>query len=185
MQLPIDVKQANIDFAYDRDTGDLSWRTGPMAGKVAGTINSCGYRIVTWRGRKFYAHRIAAAIVLNSDLVGRIIDHRNYKRADNRMANIWIGTMRENVARRRLLPRNRELRYQGIERRLYTFGTRYRMSIVAQGRKYVGQPRRTQREAYVDYLTKFQESQGFLFMPPRLQADYVRLIGAPSSRSPS
>ncbi len=185
MQLPIDTKQANLDFTFDRDTGDLIWKTGPMRGQIAGTINGCGYRIVTWLGRKYYAHRIAAAMVLNSDLVGKIIDHRNYKRSDNRMSNIWVGTMRENVARRRLLPRNRELRYQGIEKRTYSFGLRYRMSIVAKGRKYVGQPRRTQREAYIDYLVMFREVQGFVYMPDRLQADYMRLIGGRSTRSPS
>jgi len=175
---PINVRQAYIDFDYDRENGNLIWRTGPWKGQIAGTINGCGYRIVTWLGRKWYAHRIAAAMVLNSDLVNSIIDHRNYRQSDNRWVNLWVGTLRENVARRRLKPGNRGLRYQGIEKRVYSFGVRYRMSIVAGGKKFVGQPQRTQRAAYVDYLNKFRETQGFLYMPPKLQADYLRLIGA-------
>ena len=47
---------------YRPDTGDLIWikaRHKSRIGKIAGRINTGGYRTLQWRGQQYYAHRVA------------------------------------------------------------------------------------------------------------------------------
>lgn len=167
----ISYQAAKRDFSYDPETGVLTWKKGKWAGRVAGSMNGCGYITVTWLGKKWYVHRIIATLMLKKDIGGMVIDHRDYDRSNNVWQNIDVVTARQNVLRRRI--RKRKLRYQGIERRDYSYGVRYRATLVANGRKFVGTPQRTQKAAYHDYLSMFVEHASIYDLPPRLASDFV------------
>lgn len=70
------------------DTGVLRRR---KTGRVAGGIGGEGYRCVKVAGRKLQAHRVIWALAYGSWPPGPL-DHINGKRADNRLANLRIGS---------------------------------------------------------------------------------------------
>jgi hypothetical protein len=89
-------------FAYDPETGELTWLERPVehfssetyalrvnkrfAGKIAGNVGVVGYRRVNIANKFYLAHRLIWLMVL-----GRWpdhIDHINGQRDDNRLANL-------------------------------------------------------------------------------------------------
>lgn len=84
-------EQAQQAFAYDADTGELTWNTrrssNAPAGGVAGCVNERGYRVVSYSGRAYKAHRLIWLIVNGAWPVAEI-DHINGDRGDNRIANL-------------------------------------------------------------------------------------------------
>lgn len=169
----INFRRASRDFAYDTETGQLTWRRGRRQGKVAGTVNGNGYVVVDWLGRKWYAHRIILAMVGQHDMHKIIVDHENYRKNDNTLENLFPGDMRHNILRRRTS--KRRLRYQGVEKRLHSWGWGYRATIIVNGRKLHGRGTKRAVDAYKDYLTIWVEHNGILTMPPKLAADFLRL----------
>lgn len=97
-------------FDYDKDTGLLTYkrnRGGPrVKGSVAGWVsrksnwNGGGYRVLSFNGREYAAHRIAWLWFYGREADGRI-DHVNTDRDDNRIANLRESTHSENMANRR------------------------------------------------------------------------------------
>lgn len=103
MTTAISVDELRSLFAYDPDSGSLTWRVDRppriKAGTRAGTITPDGYVSVTVLGRKLLGHHIAWALTNGQwpdyrvGLVGasdrsRTTDERRASRSDLRLANI-------------------------------------------------------------------------------------------------
>lgn len=106
-------------FNYDAVTGILVWRARPShhfisdkaaaahnrryAGKVAGRLDTYGYRQIKINGRRYFAHAIAWLYTYGTWPRDEI-DHENHKRDDNRIANLR-DVVRAVNARNRCRPR--------------------------------------------------------------------------------
>ena len=84
---------------YNPATGLFTWKNGPKAGRLAGSINAGGYQIlrVTHDGVKYqiYGHQ-AAWLLSHSELPGQI-DHINRARSDNRLCNLRASDATKNA----------------------------------------------------------------------------------------
>jgi hypothetical protein len=83
-------------FDLDEATGELRWRwrddvriqwNANYAGKIAGSLNSEGYRRIRLNGRFHYAHRIVYALATGEPLPPTL-DHINGVKDDNRPSNL-------------------------------------------------------------------------------------------------
>jgi hypothetical protein len=100
-------------FAYDSETGALTWKIPSQwrpAGRLAGSAHSEGYLHVTLRidGRMahLYAHRIAWALH-HGAWPEADIDHINGNRKDNRIANLRAATRSQNNGNMGVRARNK------------------------------------------------------------------------------
>jgi len=97
-------------FVPDFNAGILTWKlrdesTGnpsdkrwnkQLAGKIAGTLNDRGYRVVCIGGRLYKAHRILWEMAHGAIPYGMQIDHRDRSRSNNRLSNLRLATHAEN-----------------------------------------------------------------------------------------
>lgn len=111
----VDITQARLHerFTFDAEAGVLIWRIRPLedfadvrawktcntlhAGKVAGRINSLGYRQIQIEGKKRAAHRLIWTYVNGPIPDGLQVDHINGVRSDNRIDNLRLVTNTENA----------------------------------------------------------------------------------------
>lgn len=83
----------------DTESGVMRWkkRRGSAAkGRIAGSINTCGYRVVVIDGSIFNAHRLIYA-VHHKRWPKKEIDHINGDRLDNRISNLREVTHTQNI----------------------------------------------------------------------------------------
>lgn len=83
-------KQLKELLHYDPDTGIFTWaisRRGFKKGKVAGNINSIGYRRIYINKKSYLAHRLAW-LYMEGYFPEYCIDHINRIRNDNRFINL-------------------------------------------------------------------------------------------------
>lgn len=83
---------------YDPDTGVFTWRVGRpgcRAGDRCGRVNQWGYQEIGIKGRLTPAHRLAVLYV-TGEWPNGVVDHINRIRADNRWANLRVGTHQQN-----------------------------------------------------------------------------------------
>ncbi len=85
-------------FDYDASTGELRWRAGRRAGRVAGSKNKLGY--VALKGS--YGHRIIWLMVYGE--WPSEIDHANGQPDDNRLTNLRLATRSQNNTNRPMPP---------------------------------------------------------------------------------
>lgn len=168
----IDRELALKTFRYCEISGYLFWRIGNRKGKVAGTVNSNGYCVIDWQGKKYYAHRIISQMLSDYDIVSKICDHRNYKKDNNIASNISLGTQRENLLRRRKT-RKSSLRYRGIIKRVLSYGTFFIANITVNNKRYYGDHMTTQKAAYRQYLAMCVLHNGVDSLCPKMLRDYV------------
>lgn len=99
---------------YGPQSGEFRWRERAdatrawntrYAGKIAGTINTLGYRQINIGGRIYYAHRLAW-LVSTGAWPENEIDHRDENRANNRLENLRDATHSENAHNRRAYANN-------------------------------------------------------------------------------
>lgn len=89
--------------AYDEATGQFRWlvdRSRARAGDVAGFPGGKGYRQITINSTHYYVHRLAWLYAHGQWPSGHL-DHINGDRADNRIANLRLATIRQNAANQR------------------------------------------------------------------------------------
>lgn len=85
-------EQAQQILQYDKQTGDLYWKIDVSknikAGVLAGKIRKRdGYKIFTYKGKQFQAHRIVWLMATGA-MPKEFIDHISGDRADNRLCNL-------------------------------------------------------------------------------------------------
>jgi len=94
-------------FAYDPETGKVTWRVDRYTGKPprkivsagdeAGCALNSGYRVVVLNYCRIYIHRLAW-MLSRGEWPEHILDHANMDRADNRLANLRPATESQNRA---------------------------------------------------------------------------------------
>jgi len=112
MHTEITAAYARQLLDHDPETGTLRWRERPLsmfddqrccsvwnaryAGKVAGTINRRGYRIITIEEVHYAAHRLMWLLVFG-EWPATGLDHVNGDFADNRITNLRLASQAENL----------------------------------------------------------------------------------------
>jgi hypothetical protein len=88
-------------FAYDNNTGLVSWKiprkNGVVAGVVAGSVDSTsGYARLCFGRKSYKVHRVVWALAYGEWPVIDI-DHINGDKTDNRLENLRLATRAENL----------------------------------------------------------------------------------------
>lgn len=97
------LEQLQAVLKYQPTTGNLIWlqdraKRKVKAGEVAGCIGNSGYRIVSVNNETYRAHRLAYYLYHGKDVEpGKVIDHKNGDRDDNRIKNLQEITQSENL----------------------------------------------------------------------------------------
>ena len=85
---------------YAPDTGEFTWliKTGPRSviGSIAGSLDAYGYRCIKLHGKNYKSHRLVW-LYHTGEMPISELDHRNQKKADNRIENLRVATRSENV----------------------------------------------------------------------------------------
>lgn len=129
------VERLREVLSYDRETGVFIWKiaTGPRAcpGKIAGSIDKDGYRVIKIDGRLYKAHRLAWFYIHGVAPAGEI-DHRNTSRDDNRVTNLRESTRLFNMQNQKTAHSNNQSGFLGVSKRP---GGRWIARILVNGRK--------------------------------------------------
>ena len=87
-------------FNYDKESGKLYWKVKPndrtQAGAECGTVMNGGYIHITYKGKKYLAHRLIW-FLQNGTWPEKQLDHINGSRTDNRFNNLREVTNRINA----------------------------------------------------------------------------------------
>ncbi|WP_076715297.1 HNH endonuclease [Sphingomonas sp. LK11] len=81
-------------FEYDPSTGRIERTHKP--GVPAGCINAGGYRVISFKGKLYYAHRLAWVLMTGSQPEG-VIDHIDGRKDNNRWTNLRDVTVAQNA----------------------------------------------------------------------------------------
>jgi hypothetical protein len=108
--------QPQIKDVFDYVEGSLIWRARPdshfassrtmkifntqFSGKIAGTPDKYGYVVVNFGGRQVKAHRLIWEMHNGAIPKGMHIDHINGVKNDNRISNLRLATMSQNLCNR-------------------------------------------------------------------------------------
>jgi|TARA_R100000479_G_scaffold138849_1_gene75023 hypothetical protein len=96
-------------LSYDPETGvftRLASRRADCIGRVAGSIDSGGYRQIAVCGDKYLAHRLAWLFGTGEDPGDSTVDHVNRDKQDNRIENLRLATRNQQQANRELQANN-------------------------------------------------------------------------------
>ncbi len=101
-----DVKTLREMLDYDAAAGVLKWKLTQRAGMIAGSKNNRGYMAVKICGSVYQAHRICWALY-HGDFPHLYIDHVNGDKCDNRIANLRLASMKQNLRNRGMQKTNK------------------------------------------------------------------------------
>ena len=102
---------SDIDFTHVQEIldycplmGKFTWKIRVnrkvAVGSNAGTVNNHGYMIITIKGKKYLAHRLAW-LFTHKTFPNGFIDHINGDRTDNKIENLRVVTNSENLQNQR------------------------------------------------------------------------------------
>lgn len=132
-------------FTYDGH--DLVWKTTrgmATAGRVAGTVNSRGYRHIRLFGKFYQAHRLVWLYVTGEILPdGVLLDHINGDRLDNRIDNLRKCNFSENACNTKAPSTSRT----GIKNVIRVGDAGFRVECKLNGKAYISQIYRSVEEA--------------------------------------
>ena len=161
-----DFEFFNERLFYNEKTGELHWRNIEIVGcsargKIAGTINKKGYRVLCVKKngklKQFKAHRVVWLLV-NCEWPIDCIDHINGEKQDNRIENLRESTISQN---------NQNIRSALVTNRLGVLGVsqqksgNYRAFICVNGFKKSIGTFDTIDKASNAYMQKKRESHEF------------------------
>lgn len=119
-------------LSYDASTGEFRWispkRYG-VIGTVAGT-NQNGYVLIRINRRGHLAHRLAWLYVYG-EFPKYGIDHINRNGMDNRISNLRVATMQQNMENKSVYKRNKS-GYLGV----YPVGNKFAAKICKHHKQY-------------------------------------------------
>lgn len=104
-----DIGVELCEFLVENVPGELIWHKKPSRkipiGRLAGTTDDDGYRVITFRGVKFFAHRLI--YYMHKGYFPKMLDHINGIPYDNRIQNLRECTERQNSYNMGLSVRNK------------------------------------------------------------------------------
>ena len=144
-------------LAYNPDTGTFIWKNPPArsrakVGAPAGSLKG-GYLLLSVCSESIFAHRAAWIYVNGSIEPGKVIDHINGERADNRIANLRLADAAQNGWN----GRNR-YEWTGVANGKYPGS--YRATIRHRGKRYYLGMFKTREEAAAAYQKAAAELRG-------------------------
>ena len=91
-------------FDYNSETGEITHKQNRRRAKKGANAvcfrKDRGYGILTYKGVKYYAHRVAWALHTGEDPGEMQIDHANKDTSDNRIENLRLATQQQNNCNR-------------------------------------------------------------------------------------
>lgn len=130
--------QEEIKSLFEYDDGNLIWKKDfkylpHLKGTIAGNVDSFGYRIIRIKGKAYKAHRLIW-IYFNGEIPeGFFIDHKDQFKVNNKIDNLRLVTMSENMRNRPLFKNNST----GVEGICYVEKTgRYRARAMIDNKRY-------------------------------------------------
>lgn len=98
---PLTLARLKEVLSYDSSTGEFTRLDNihrpDLAGNPAGSVGSDGYCSISVDGRRYKAHRLAWFYV-HGRWPSALMDHRNLRRADNRIDNLREATSAQNIS---------------------------------------------------------------------------------------
>ena len=101
------VQELRAWFSYNPETGELR-----QLGRLAGYVMRTGYRLLSVKKQRIYAHRLIWCL-MTGDWPEREIDHINGCKSDNRWCNLRLATRQEN-ARNQSVRTTSKSGYKGV-----------------------------------------------------------------------
>jgi len=124
------LSKQEIEETWEIRDGRLFWRHSRKqvkAGDEAGCLNTLGYRVLSYSGRQWKAHRIIYAY--HTGEWPSLVDHINGDRSDNRIENLRALSFADNSANTN--KNSGSVPYRGVSKR----GDRYRAFIQVRGKR--------------------------------------------------
>ena len=147
---------------YDPPTGKFTWRKRTSnriaVGGVAGVKAANGYTYITLDNYKLLAHRVAWLYVYGEWPEGQI-DHINRDRSDNRLSNLRLASMSENVCNGTLRSTNTS-GFRGVSLDKRKTKKKWLAQIVKDGKQHGLGYYATKEEAYDAYRRAAIELHG-------------------------
>lgn len=159
--LDLDRLQEVLD--YDPESGVLSWRIrlSPRCRlrRSAGYIGVHGYRAIGIDGIRYLAHHLAWFHFYGVP-PKQVLDHKNRRKADNRIANLREATSSQNAMNRKRSAAN-TTGFKGVARFNKRYNrAKYRSSIRVDGKRLFLGLFHTPEDAYAAYCKRAKELHG-------------------------
>lgn len=138
---------------YDPETGVLTWKAGLNAGKKAGRADDRGRWVFYFRGRIYFASRVAFLLMTGRWPIEEA-DHIDMNKQNNKWSNLREATRSQNMANR--LFKGTASGTKGVYRRK----GKWRAEATFEGKKRNFPPRHTIAEAEQDYIKFALEHHG-------------------------
>jgi HNH endonuclease/AP2 domain len=151
----VDYEDLNKELTYNPETGQFFWK------KEAGTITGHGYRYIRVNGKMMLAHRMAWLMAYGEDPEGKLIDHINGNRLDNRIENLRLATYSQNSANAKRHSRNTSgLKGASKVVRKGKWTGRWQSSITVDNKQVHLGSFGTKEQAHAAYMVAARKAQG-------------------------
>lgn len=127
------IKILSEHLSCDPSTGTLTWikvpgKRGELLGQEAGSIQTNGYRLIVFKGKKYQAHKLVWYFV--HGVYTDEVDHKNNNRDDNRISNLRLATRSQNNGNQGIASHN-TTGFKGVRK---GYKDRYTASISQHGK---------------------------------------------------